>query len=124
MEVVSEDAIEGSYCLHVTVPGAGANFWDVGLQHPGHVFEAGKSYTLSTWFKSKAGPLEINIKPELGASPWTGYGSQRVTITEEWAEYVVNTGVMDADVDPATLTYHIAFAPGDFLVDNVVFLED
>jgi len=63
---VPEDPIEGSSCLHVVVADAGANFWDAGLQHAGHVFEAGKSYTLSVYMKSKSGTLDINIKPERG----------------------------------------------------------
>ena len=122
-EVVQDDPIEGAYCLHVVVPEAGANFWDAGLQHTGHVFEAGKNYTLSAWLKSSQGPLDINFKPELGADPWTGYGSQAFTMTEEWAEYSVTTGVFDADVSPATITFHIAYAPGDFYVDDVQFVE-
>jgi len=28
---VPEDPIEGDSCLHVVVPAAGANFWDIGL---------------------------------------------------------------------------------------------
>jgi hypothetical protein len=43
---IPEAPIEGDYCLRVVVPSAGENFWDVGLQHRGHVFEAGKKYTL------------------------------------------------------------------------------
>jgi len=120
-EVVAEDAVEGSYCLHVVVPEAGANSWDAGLQHAGHVFDAGKSYRLSAFLKSKSGTLDIHLKPERGADPWEGYGEQTFTITEEWAEYSVDTGVIPADVDPASITFHIAFAPGDFLVDDVKF---
>jgi hypothetical protein len=115
---------EGSYCLHVTVGSAGANFWDAGLQHAGHVFKAGKSYTLSAWLKAKEGTMDINFKPELAADPWTGYGSQAFTMTDRWAEYTVNTGVIDANVDPASITFHIAYAPGEFWVDDVRFTED
>ncbi len=115
---VPEAPIEGSCCLHVTVPGPGANFWDAGLQHAGHVFEAGKQYTLSVYMKSKSGTLDINLKPERAVSPWEGYGDQIVTITEEWAEYSVTTPVLEADVDPASITFHIAFAAGDFWVDG------
>jgi hypothetical protein len=120
---VPEAPIEGSSCLHVTVAAAGANFWDAGLQHAGHVFEAGKQYTLSAWLKSKSGTLDINFKPELAASPWTGFGSQAFTMTEEWTEFSVTTPVMEADVDPASITFHIAYAAGDFWVDDVKFYE-
>jgi len=120
---VPEAPIEGSSCLHVVVPEAGANFWDAGLQHMGHVFEAGKQYTLSAFLKCNQGTLDINFKPELGEDPWTGYGDQVITMTEEWAEYSVTTPVFDADVSPATITFHIAFAAGDFWVDNVRFYE-
>jgi hypothetical protein len=121
---VPEAPIEGGSCLHVVVGSAGANFWDAGLQHAGHVFEEGKSYTLSAYLKAKEGTMDINFKPELGADPWTGYGSQEFTMTDTWAEYTVNTGVIPANVDPATITFHIAYAPGEFWVDDVRFTED
>jgi hypothetical protein len=120
---VPDAPVEGSSCLHVTVNSAGANFWDGGLQNGGHIFEAGKSYTLSIWFKSKSGSFDINIKPERAASPWEGYGAQAITITEEWAEYSVSTGVIADVVDPASITFHIAYAPGEFWVDGARFYE-
>jgi len=120
---IPEDPIEGSSCLHVTVADAGANFWDAGLQNAGHVFEAGKKYTLSVFLKSKSGTLDINFKPERAADPWEGYSDEVFTITEEWAEYNVTTPVIDADVDPASITFHIAFTAGDFWVDGVRFYE-
>ncbi|MHC4535783.1 MAG: carbohydrate binding domain-containing protein [Planctomycetota bacterium] len=123
LEVVQEAPVEGSNCLHVTVGSAGANFWDAGLQHSGHVFEAGKSYALSIWFKSNSGPFQINMKPERAADPWEGYGSQAITITDEWAEYTLETGVIPDTVDPASITFHIAYAPGDFFVDDAKFYE-
>ncbi|MFQ6034677.1 MAG: carbohydrate binding domain-containing protein [Sedimentisphaerales bacterium] len=120
---VPEGPVEGDYCLHVVVPTAGGNFWDAGLQHIGHVFQAGKKYTLSAFFKSKSGTLQINFKPELGQDPWTGYGEQMMTITEEWAEYSTTTPVFTADVNPATITFHIAMTAGEFWVDAVRWYE-
>ena len=120
---IAEAPVEGVACLHIVVPHAGVNFWDAGLQHRDHIFEAGKKYTLSVFLKSKSGTVDINLKPELGASPWTDFGSQVVTIFEEWAEYSVTTPVMTADVDPAAITFHIAFAPGDFWVDGARWYE-
>jgi hypothetical protein len=124
LEVVQDDPVEGDYCLHVTVGSAVANFWDAGLQHGGHVFEAGKSYTLSAYLKAKEGTMNINFKPELAADPWTGYGSQEFTMTDTWAEYTVNTGVIAENVDPASITFHIAYTAGEFYVDDVRFTED
>ena len=131
MEVVSEltgaavpqAPAEGTYCLHVTVPQAGANFWDVGLQHLGHTFKQGKKYTLSAWLKCKSGTLTVNMKPELGASPWSGFGEKQVTMTDQWAEYSTTTPVFGQDTSPGTLTFHIGFAVGDFWVDNVRWYE-
>jgi hypothetical protein len=131
MEVVSDltgaavpdGPLEGNYCLHVVVPAAGANSWDVGLQNINHVFEAGKKYTLSAFLKSKEGTLQIHIKPELGADPYTGYGEQDITITDEWAEYSVTTPVFTENVEPGNLTFHIAFAAGDFWLDDVRWYE-
>jgi hypothetical protein len=121
MEVVQGDAAEGTFYLHLTTP-QGANFWDAGLQHPGHVFEAGKSYTLAAFLRSPDG-LDINFKPELGADPWTGYGSQAFIMTDSWQEYHVETGVIPANVDPATITFHIAYNVGTFDIDGVRFYE-
>jgi len=120
---VPEDPIEGSSCLHLNVTGVGANFWDVGLQHQGHVFEAGKKYTLSVFMKAKEGTLDINLKPELAADPWTGFGAEVVTITDQWAEYSITTPVMTADVDPAAITLHIGFAAAEFWVDAARWYE-
>jgi hypothetical protein len=120
---VPEDPIEGRYCLHLEVAEAGVNFWDSGLQHSGHVFEEGKKYTLSAYLKCNEGELNINFKPELGEDPWTGYGAQSFTMTEEWTEFSVTTPVFTEDVIPATITFHIGYTPGDFWVDGVRWYE-
>ena len=120
---VPEGPIEGDSCLHVVVPTPGANFWDVGLSHAGHVFEAGKHYTLSVFLKCKEGTLDINLKPELGADPWTGFGSQVVTMTDQWVEYSVTTPVFDEDTSPGTITFHIGFATAELWIDGVRFYE-
>ncbi|UCD53293.1 MAG: carbohydrate binding domain-containing protein, partial [Phycisphaerales bacterium] len=122
-EVVTDEAIEGDASLHITVNSAGANFWDAGLQHTGHVFRAGKQYTLSAFLKCSEGTLDINFKPELAADPWTGYGDQVFTMTEEWTEFSVTTPVFEADTSPAAITFHIAFEAADFWIDGVRFYE-
>jgi hypothetical protein len=122
-EVVGDDPVEGSSCLHVVVPTIGANFWDVGLSQPGYVFEAGKHYTLSAFFKCSQGTLDINFKPEHAADPWEGYGEQVITITDQWVEYSVTTPVFNTDVSPANMTFHVGFAAAEFWVDNVRFYE-
>ncbi|HGE70582.1 TPA: hypothetical protein ENX78_07090 [Candidatus Poribacteria bacterium] len=120
---IPENLIEGKYALHVTVNEKGANFWDIGLQHKGHVFKAGKVYTLAAFLKSKEGPLQINFKPELAVDPWTGYGEKEFTMTDKWAEYFVTTPPMPNDVDPASLTFHIGYTKGEFWMDGVRFYE-
>jgi len=120
---VPEAPIEGSSCLHITVNSAGANNWDYGLDQGGHVFEAGKRYTVSAFLKCNQGTLDIRLKPERGADPWEGYGAQVFTMTDRWAEYSVTTDVFTEDVSPASITFHIAFAAGDFWIDGVRFYE-
>jgi len=120
---VPEAPIEGDSCLHITVNSAGANDWDYGLNQGGHVFEAGKKYTVSAFLKCKEGTLDIRIKPERGEDPWEGYSDQVFTMTDQWAEYSVTTPVFTEDVSPASITFHIAFAPGEFWVDDVRFVE-
>jgi concanavalin A-like lectin/glucanase superfamily protein/carbohydrate binding protein with CBM4/9 domain/F5/8 type C domain-containing protein len=122
-EVVSSEAIEGGSSLHITVNSAGANFWDSGLQHTGHVFGAGKQYTLSAFVKCSTGTLDINFKPELAADPWSGFGDQVFTMTDEWTEFSVTTPVFAENTSPAAITFHIGFAAADFWIDGVRFYE-
>lgn len=120
---VPEDPVEGKYALHITVNSAGANFWDIGLQQGDHVFERGEIYTLAAFLKSKEGSAQINFKPELSQDPWTGFGAQEFTMTEEWEEYYITTPMMPDDIDPASLTFHIGYAPVEFWMDGVRFYE-
>jgi hypothetical protein len=120
---VDEDPIEGNFCLHIVVPAAGANFWEIGLNQTGLVFEAGKTYTLSVFLKSKEGALDINFKPELAQDPWTAPVEQAFVMTEEWAEYSITTGVISEDISPAEIVLHIGYAPGDFWIDGIRWYE-
>ena len=120
---VPEAPIEGGSCLHIVVPTAGAFSWDASLRHTGHVFEAGKKYTLSAFLKSKEDTLQATLKTELEIDPWTAYAMKTITMTEDWAEYSVTTSVLTADVDPGAISFHIGFAPGDFWIDGVRFYE-
>ena len=122
--LVPEPPIEGGSCLHLVVPTPGEypDYYAV-LQQPVHFFETGKKYTLSAFLKCHQGTLDIRFKPELGQDPWTGYGDQVFTMTEEWAEYSVTTPVFTEDVSPATITFHISFTEGDFWIDGVRFYE-
>jgi hypothetical protein len=121
---VAEDPVEGEYCLHIVVPAAGANFWDAGLQHRGApVFEQGKKYTLSAFFKCSSGTMQVNFKPEHDGDPWTGYGEQTFTMTDTWQEFSTTTPVFAQTVSPADVTFHVQFAAGDFWVDGARFYE-
>ncbi len=66
---VPEEPIEGDYCLHLVVSAAGANWWEIGLNQGGLVFEDGKQYTLSAFLKCSEGTLDINFKPEMIGDP-------------------------------------------------------
>jgi hypothetical protein len=124
LEVVSGDAIEGDYCLKVTVPEATANAWDAGFKQPGHVFEAGKLYTLSAWMKSLSGPLDVNMKLERDGGDYFGYEEMK-TITEEWAQYSITPPFAFTEtLDPAAATFHIGFAVGEFLMDDIVLTAE
>ena len=120
---VPENPIEGDFCLYIKVNSKGANFWNSGLQHAGHTFVKGKKYTLSAFLKAQKGTLQINFKPELGQDPWPGYGAKAFTMTDKWAEYSTTTPVFAENVNPATITFHIAYNVGEFWVDAVRFYE-
>ncbi len=120
---IPEDPIEGTYCLHLDVTTLGANNWDVGLKHGGHVFEQGKQYTLSAFVKCSDGTLDIRFKPERDADPWQGYPEQIFTMTDEWQEFSVTSVVHTQTVDPAAITFHVGFEVADFWIDAVRFYE-
>ena len=79
---VPQGPIEGKYCLHVVVPAAGANNWDMGMTDGSHSFEQGKKYTFSCFMKTKSGTLQVRMKPERGADPWEAYTEAVVTVTD------------------------------------------
>jgi hypothetical protein len=120
---VAEDPVEGDLCLHVTVPEPNPNWWEIGLVPSGAVFEQGKHYTVSAFLKSKEGEFQVDFKPQKSADPWTGYGQETFTITEEWVEYSVTTPVFTESVTPAGVTFHIGFDAGEFWIDGVRFYE-
>jgi hypothetical protein len=120
---VPEDPIEGKYCLHVEVAAAGTNSWDMYMVDASYTFEKGKKYTFAAFMKCKSGTLQVRMKPELSADPWTGYNETVVTITDEWAEYWTTTNVFTADTAPASATFHVGFAAGDFWIDGIRLFE-
>ncbi len=120
---VPENPVEGKYCLHVVVPAAGVNNWDVGMTDGSHTFQKGKKYTFSCFIKCKSGTLQFRMKPERGADPWEAYNELVATATDKWQEFSTTTDVFTADVTPASPTFHLAFAPGDFWIDGVRFYE-
>ena len=120
---IAEGPIEGDLCLHVRVPEANPNWWEIGLVPSGAVFEKGKKYTVSAFLKCKQGTFQVDFKPQKGEDPWTGYSQQTFTITDEWVEYSVTTPVFTENVTPAGVTFHIGFAVGEFWIDGVRFYE-
>jgi len=120
---VPESPIEGDYALHIVVPAAGAGPHESGMSDGSYIFEKGKKYTFSCFFKCKSGTLQFRMKPEHGADPWEAYGDQVFTATEEWQEFSVTTPVFTEDVTPASPTFHLAFAAGDFWIDGIRLYE-
>ncbi len=120
---VPEGPIEGKYCLHVVVPAAGANFWDIGMTDGSFTFKTGKKYKFSAWVKTKSGTLQFNMKPEHGAANWEGYGEAQQTATDKWQEFSVTTPVFTADVTPASPTFHLGFAAAEFWMDDIKLQE-
>ncbi len=120
---VPEGPIEGTHCLHIVVAAAGVNSWDIGMTDGSQSFKAGKKYKFSAWIKTKSGTLDFRMKPERSADPWEGYNELVATATDKWQEFSTTTGVIPADVTPASPTFHLAFAAGDFWIDNVKLQE-
>jgi hypothetical protein len=122
-EVVTDDPVEGEYCVQADLAQAGANFWDVFFKYPGLVFEQGKHYTFAAFLKCDVGDRQIMLKPELDQAPNTGYGAQTVTITTEWNEYYVTTPVISSEVNPADVVFLMAYEAGTIWIDYVRFFE-
>ncbi|OHB82414.1 MAG: hypothetical protein A2Z38_01155 [Planctomycetes bacterium RBG_19FT_COMBO_48_8] len=120
---VPEDPIEGDYCLHLVVPAAGAGPHESGMSDGSYIFEQGKKYTFCCFIKCKSGTLDFRMKPEHCVAPWEAYGDQVFTATEEWQEFYVTTPVFTEDVTPASPSFHLAFAAGDFWMDGIRLYE-
>jgi hypothetical protein len=73
--------------------------------------------------KSLSGPLDVNMKLERDGGDYAGTEGM-VTITEEWAQYSITTPVYTETVDPAAATFHIGFAVGEFLMDDIVLTAE
>jgi hypothetical protein len=74
------------------------------------------------FFKSDP-PVRVNIKPELGADPWTAYGENQVQLTEEYQEFWTEWNVGGSDVVPASLTLHVQFDAATIWMDDVRWYE-
>ena len=120
---VPESPVEGKYCLHVVVPAAGANNWDIGMTDGSHTFQKGKKYTFCLLHEDQVGhPAD---SPEAGTRGRSvgGYNELVLTVTDKWQEFYATTPVMAADVTPASPTFHFAFATGDFWMDGIRLYE-
>ena len=122
-EVVTDDPIEGDYCVQANLAQAGTNFWDAFFKYPGLVFEQGKYYTFAAFLKCDEGDRQIMLKPELDQAPNTGYGAQTVTITTDWEEYYVTTPVFNSAVNPADVVFLMAYEGGTIWIDYVRLYE-
>ncbi len=118
---VPEEPIEGKSCLHIVVTAKGGNYWDSWIKQPGLVFENSARYTFAAYFKAKSGTVQVNFKPEVDGNPYTGYGSQAFTMTDQWQEFHVTTPFLTERVTPADVCFHVAYDVGDFWVDGVRF---
>ncbi len=119
---IPEDPIEGDYCLHIVVEEKGENTWDSQLKYMNLVFEAGKVYTLSAYIKSDD-EMQVRLNPQLSEDPWTSYGAQTFTTTNEWQEYHITTPPMTETVFPANLDFHFNYSVGELWIDDVKFYE-
>jgi len=120
---IPESVIQGQYCMHIVIPAAGAGPHEVGISRGEYTFEAGKKYTVSCFIKCKSGTLDFRIKPEHAAAPWEAYNMQTFTATEKWQEFYTTTDVFTENITPASPSFHLAFAAGDFWMDDIKMYE-
>jgi hypothetical protein len=116
------DPVEGEYSLHIVVEEQGENVYDSQLKYTNLVFEAGKVYTLSAFIKSDD-EMQVRLKPQLSVSPYTGYGAQTFTVTNEWQEYYITTPPMPETANPAGLDFHLNYGVGELWIDGVRWYE-
>ena len=120
---ITDAARSGDAALMIVAPGAGANFWDLGVKNEnGVTFDGGTIYTWSFFLKTDSAPLSINVKPELNEDPFTAYGEQQIEITDEYTEYYVTFSSAE-DVNPASLTLHTGFDAATIYMDDARWYE-
>ena len=121
---ISDDAIEGNSSLHVTVGSAGANFWDLRpAAHRTRVSKPASSTRFPPSSSAAKGRWISTSSPNWRPTRGRVLATRSLTMTDEWTEFSVTTPVLETDVDPAAITFHIGFAAADFWIDGVRFYE-
>ena len=97
-----KDFIEGEQSIHIIKIKAGEwtdlqQGWWSGAKH--FVLEADQTYTLSAWMKTSI-PGDVTLKVTSWLAPFPNWGTKRVTVTTEWAEYFLTCTPKDLTERP------------------------
>jgi len=98
--------------------------WEPQVHQTGYTFKAGKTYTLSAWYKAEE-PRLLRMCIGRAASPYETWLNKTFTVETEWKEFWT-TGAVPEDVTPGRITparNEGGFTDINYWVDDVKFYE-
>ncbi len=113
----SHAKVDGVYSAKVNIAKSSSADSAVQLYQGNIPLTQGKSYTIIFWAKAS---IPRTIRPAIlhGASPWTSYFSQSVSLTTSWQQYTLTFTAPKTDTN-SMLVFNMANAAGYVWIDNV-----
>lgn len=107
--------------LHIAIPTASTNPWDIQLSQQGLNLQAGETYTFR--FKAKASTSR-NINSSVGISqdPWTAFLSKTVTLTQTEQEFVYEF-TMPVTEPNGRVSFDLGKFAGDIMISEVSLIK-
>lgn len=118
------EPIDGESVAYVRIDaqGAGGTGNQVQFYQGPFVLKEGRKYTLSVWMMGGEGGERVSILVLKHESPWTNYGSQAITLKNEWDEYNL-TFTQPVDDDMGRVDFFLGTTKGDIWIDHARLYE-
>jgi hypothetical protein len=118
------EPIDGKTVAYVRIDkqGAGGTGNQVQFYQGPFPLKQGQKYTLSVWMMGGEGGEQVSILVLKHENPWTNYGSQFITLKEEWDEYSL-TFTQPVDDQIGRIDFFLGTTEGDIWIDHVRLYE-
>jgi hypothetical protein len=118
------EPIDGRSVAYVRIDaqGAGGTGNQVQFYQGPFPLKDGRKYTLSVWMMGGEGGEQVSILVLKHENPWTNYGSQAITLKNEWDEYNL-TFKQPVDDDMGRVDFFLGTTEGDIWIDHARLYE-